>query len=211
MAGNEKNSSILIALFFSFVSLLFPLVYFSFAISSAPPPRPLPPHLSRPPVLFLNASLRMSRPFQSRKSQLCICPSHLIKVSSVPVKTQASFPANVFWVAQIPVNNLLPCILQIILPVWCPSCFNHRLEWMIWCTACADCYKVDWSLNQGWMHACKNRRRLCVHNVSWPLGQIVSTCYFVSCCVFLLASLRIQRIFSACCESFMNLDLRPCK
>lgn len=138
-----------------------------------------------PSHLFLNVSLWRSRPCQSHKSQLCICPSHLIKVLFVPVKTQAWFHVNVslfFWVARIPVNNLLPCILQIILPVRCPSCFNHCLEWMIWCTAGTDCYKVDLSLNQGWMHACKNSRRLRAHNASWPTGQIVSTCYFVSCC-----------------------------
>lgn len=126
------------------------------------------------------------------------------------IKTSRFLPCNCLRVAGIPVNNLWACILQIMFPVWCSSCFNHLLEWMIWCTACADCYKVDWRLNPWWMHACKSRGRLCVHNASWPLGQTGSTCYSVIFCLFLfLAHLRLEGIISACPESFMNLDLKP--
>lgn len=37
----------------------------------------------------------------------------------------------------------------------------------------------------------------CVHNASWPAGQIVSTCYFVSCWFFLLFFFSFWQVFGA--------------
>lgn len=183
---NERNSCRTLLPPPPFSTLLIPPVYFPFHI-------PLP--FSLPPFhLFLNVSLRMS---SSRKSEACICPSHLIKVLFVPAETRAPLPVNVFWVARIPVNNLLLCILQIIVPVWCPSCFNHSLERIVWCTACTDCYKVHWGLDAR-MQA-QRKECLCIMQLDLQ-GQTISTSYFFcsyghSCCFSFWEFLRIQRLF----------------
>lgn len=90
MAVNERNSSIPTALLLFVLCSSFALSFpssslFTFYSSSS--------SISSS-YLFLNVSLWTSRPCQSCKSQRCICPSHLIKVLFVPVKTQPSFPVK---------------------------------------------------------------------------------------------------------------------